>query len=121
MAPNRSILLLALYAGSSGLTQTPDLGVFTNAGSVGKTPPGCAARYDTAKGEYRITGGGANIWYASDAFYFVWKEMTGDLTLSADVEWVGSSAVGHRKAVLMVRQNLDPGRPMPMPSLTATD
>jgi hypothetical protein len=108
MARNRAILLLVLCAGS-GLTQRTDLGVFTNAGSVGKTPPGCAARYDAAKGEYRITGGGANIWYATDAFYFVWKHLTGDMTISADVEWVGTSTVGHRKAVLMVRQNLDPG------------
>ena len=105
----RRVLLLAVLAAGSGLAQSPKLGIFTNEGSVGKMPPGGSARYDAAKGEYRITGGGANMWAASDAFYFVWKEMTGDVTLSADVEWVGTSAEGHRKAVLMVRQNLEPG------------
>src|SRR5215471_1713421 len=99
----------ALLAAGAALTQTGKLGIFTDEGSVGKTPPGCAARYDTAKGEYRITGGGANVWAAEDAFYLVWKKVSGDITLSADVQWVGTSEVAHRKAMLMVRQSLDPG------------
>ena len=89
--------------------QTGNVGIFTNQGSVGQTPPGGKAVYDAAKGEYRITGGGANIWYDSDAFYFVWKQASGDLSLSADVQWVGTSSTAHRKAVLMIRQSLDPG------------
>jgi TolB protein len=100
--------VLLAYA-SFGLTQTNALGIFTGEGSVGETPPGCGVRYDAAKGEYRITGGGANMWGAADAFYFVWKQTTGDLSLSADVRWVGTSATEHRKAVLIIRQSLDPG------------
>ena len=92
----------------AGLAHAQDLGVFTNEGSVGATPPGVKAAYDAQKGEYRITGGGANMWAATDAFYFVWKQMSGDMTLSADVEWVGTSPTAHRKAVLMVRQSLEP-------------
>jgi TolB protein len=103
-----SIALLMVLAGA-GLAQTNDLGIFTNQGSVGQTPPAGAAHYDPAKGEYRITGGGANIWGTSDAFYFVWKKASGDMTLSADVEWVGTSTTEHRKAVLMIRQSLEPG------------
>jgi len=93
------------------LAQRSDLGIFTNEGSVGRTPPGSKARYDPSKSEYRITGGGANMWGPSDAFYFVWKKASGDLTLTADIQWVGTSAAEHRKAVLMVRQSLDPGSP----------
>jgi TolB protein len=93
------------------LPQANDLGVFTNEGSVGQTPPGCKAVYDAARGEYRITGGGANMWAATDAFYFVWKKASGDVTLSADIQWVGTSAAEHRKAVLIIRQSLDPGSP----------
>jgi hypothetical protein len=93
------------------LPQANDLGVFTNEGSVGQTPPGCKAQYDAGKGEYRITGGGANMWAATDAFYFVWKKVSGDITLSADIQWVGTSAAEHRKAVLIIRQSLDPGSP----------
>lgn len=92
-----------------GQTQTDDLGIFTNEGSVGQTPPGGNAHYDPAKGAYRITGGGANVWGTSDAFYFVWKKASGDMTLSADVQWVGTSSAEHRKALLMIRQSLEPG------------
>jgi len=100
--------MTAIAAGVS-LAQSRDLGLFTDEGSVGQTPPGCKASYDSGKGEYRIAGGGANMWNAVDAFYFVWRKVSGDVTLSADVQWVGSSTVGHRKAALMVRQSLDPG------------
>jgi len=101
------VLVMALVAVS--LAQTNDLGIFTNQGSVGQTPPGGIAHYDPAKGEYRITGGGANVWGTSDAFYFVWKKASGDMTLSADVQWLGTSSAEHRKAVLMIRQSLEPG------------
>jgi hypothetical protein len=76
---------------------------------VGQTPAGCKAEYDAAKGEYRITGAGANMWGATDAFYFVWKKVSGDVTLTADIQWVGTSSAEHRKAVLILRQSLDTG------------
>lgn len=90
-------------------TPTNDLGIFSNEGSIGQTPPGCKAKYDAVRGEYTITGGGANVWGASDAFYFVWKKVAGDVTLTADIQWVGTSAAEHRKAMLMIRQSLDSG------------
>ena len=103
-------LCAALMAGAgAGLTETSKLGIFNSEGSVGTTPPGCEAHYDPAKREYRIIGGGANMWNAVDAFYFVWKQASGDMTLTADVRWAGASAVAHRKAMLMIRQSLDPG------------
>jgi hypothetical protein len=115
MRGNRSFfaacaLCIILAAGVAvALPQTNNLGVFTNEGSVGQTPPGCKALYDASKGEYRITGGGANMWAASDAFYFVWKRVSSDVALTADIQWVGTSTAEHRKAVLMIRQSLDPG------------
>jgi len=104
LLPLTAATLLAVLA----LAQSGNLGIFTDQGSVGQTPPGCKAQYDAATGEYRITGGGANIWGTTDALYFVWKKVSGDLTLSADVQFLGTSAAEHRKAVLMVRQSLDP-------------
>ena len=85
-----------------------NLGIFVGESSVGQTPTGVKAEYDATRGAYRITGGGANVWGTADAFYFVWKKSSGDMTLSAAVEWVGSSNAQHRKAFLMVRQSLDP-------------
>ena len=104
------VFLFALALGAAvAWPQASALGIFTNEGSVGATPPGCKAAYDAAKGEYTITGGGANMWASTDAFYFVSKQVSGDLTLTAHIRWVGTSAAEHRKAVLMVRQSLDPG------------
>ncbi|HEY3971724.1 MAG TPA: hypothetical protein VGM18_01905 [Candidatus Sulfotelmatobacter sp.] len=104
----RFAICLIVGAGMS-LAQTSALGIFTNQSSVGQTPAGSTAHYDAATGEYRITGGGANVWGTADAFYFVWKKASGDMTLSADVQWVGASDAEHRKALLMIRQGLDPG------------
>ncbi len=98
-----------IVAAGAGLAQKNDLGIFANQGSVGQTPPGSAAHYDAARAEYRITGGGANVWGTADAFYFVWKKASGDMTLTADVQWVGTSNAEHRKAMLMIRQSLDTG------------
>jgi len=100
-------IVVMLIGAGLGLAQGSNLGIFTNEASVGLTPPGVKAQYDPANGEYRITGGGANIWGTSDAFYFISKKASGDMTLTADVQWVGTSSAEHRKAVLMVRQSLD--------------
>ena len=102
-----AIAALAIAA-VAALAQTNTLGIFTDESSVGPTPPGCKAQFDPATAEYRITGGGANIWGPTDAFYFVWKKVSGDITLTADVQFLGTSAAQHRKAVLMIRQSLDP-------------
>jgi TolB protein len=103
----RATLTAALLSTAACLAQSTGLGIFTGQGSVGQTPSGVSASYGQAKGEYRITGGGANMWGTSDAFYFVWKKISGDAALTADVQWVGTSAAEHRKAVLIMRQSLD--------------
>ena len=76
---------------------------------MGVTPKTGSLEFDAASGEYKLTGGGANIWAAEDAGFFAWKRLSGDVTLTADVRFIGAGAVAHRKAVLMVRQDLTPG------------
>ncbi|MBS1859201.1 MAG: TolB family protein [Acidobacteria bacterium] len=78
-------------------------------GDLGATPRTGSFAYDPATREYRITGGGANIWGTEDAGYFAWRRLSGDVTITADVRFEGTGAVAHRKAVLMVRQDLTPG------------
>ena len=87
------------------------VGIFDSDGAVGDTPKKGSVEYNAAAGEYRVTGGGANIWAATDAFHFVWKRLSGDVTLTADVQFSGAGAAAHRKAVLMVRQGLEPDSP----------
>ena len=110
----RAACAVILFGAGIAFTQNTsmknkDLGIFAEEGSVGQTPPGGKVIFDRARGEYRITGGGANVWGTADAFHFAWKKASGDLSLTADVTWVGTSTVGHRKAMLMVRQTLEPG------------
>ena len=94
----------------TGTARVP-LGVFEAHGDVGETPKQGSVEYDAATGEYRVTGGGANIWSTTDAFHFVWIKVSGDVTIAADIQFIGAGAVAHRKAVLMIRQGLEPGAP----------
>jgi hypothetical protein len=69
--------------------------------------PGSVA-YEASAGSYTVTGSGENVWFAADAFQFVWKKVSGDrVSLAATVKFIGSGGNPHRKAVLMIRQSLD--------------
>jgi hypothetical protein len=48
------------------------------------------------------------MWFTNDAFHFVWKKMSGDVTLAADISFVTAGGNAHRKACLIIRQSLDP-------------
>ncbi len=85
------------------------VGVFEDHADVGTISHAGGARFDTATSEYRVTGGSANIWGAADAFHYVWKRVSGDISFTADVRFEGAGAVAHRKAALMIRQSLEPG------------
>ncbi len=91
---------------AAALLAAEAVGPFEDHGDIGETPQ--KGKVELSGGVYRITGGGANVWAAADAFHYVWKKMSGDVALSADVQFVGSGAIAHRKAMLMVRQSLDP-------------
>jgi TolB protein len=80
--------------------------LFDGNADIGATAKAGSAAYDPSTGTYRITGGGANIWAKMDAFQFVYKQVSGDFTLSADVHFVGKGVEAHRKLALMVRQSL---------------
>ena len=103
-----AISLLALVTVLPAQTGNSPPGIFEAQQDVGANLMPGAAAYDAATGEYRITGGGANIWAGVDAFHFVWKRFTGDFDFTADVHFIGAGAVAHRKAVLMIRQDLTP-------------
>jgi hypothetical protein len=50
---------------------------------------------------------GYNIWYSRDEFRFLWKKMSGDVSLAADVTFPDPKGYGDRKVVLIIRQNLE--------------
>jgi len=103
-----AIAVFALVTAAPAQTGSFPLGIFEAQQDVGANPMPGSATYDAATREYRVTGGGANVWATTDAFHFVWTRVTGNLDFSADVQFVGAGAVAHRKAVLMVRRDLTP-------------
>jgi hypothetical protein len=87
------------------------IGVFEGHGDVGTVLHKGVAEYDSGAGTYTVTGSGENMWAAKDAFHFVWKKMSGDVTISADVRILSQGGDPHRKAALMIRQSLDEDSP----------
>jgi TolB protein len=83
-------------------------GPFESNRDIGATPKPGSAEYDGATGTYQVTGGGANIWGKEDAFQFVYKKLSGNVTLTADVKFMGKGVEPHRKLALMIRQSLAP-------------
>jgi endoglucanase len=88
-----------------------DLGVFTGESEVGAVQRPGATVFDQGRGEYRVTGGGENIWGATDAFHYTWQRVSGDVDVAASVRFVGGGEHEHRKAGLMVRASLDADAP----------
>ena len=99
------LVFLCLVAGPAAA----EMGQFEANADVGVTPRPGRAEFDAASSEYRVTGGGENMWRDTDAFHFVWKRVSGDLVLTADVKFPAAGVQGHRKAAVMVRQSLEPG------------
>lgn len=102
--------LLGLLA-PSAFSQTSDLRLFEDDRDIGQVGHAGSVVYDSARQTYLISGGGANMWFTNDAFHFVWKKVSGDLTLAADIQWIGSGGNAHRKACLLIRQSLEPDSP----------
>lgn len=114
MSARFTLRLFALTIATASLAAAPacpqNLGLFDHQSDVGSvTPPGTAA-FDAATGRYTLTSAGANLWGATDAFHFLWKQASGDLTLTADIDFPQTAGEHnpHRKAILIFRQTLDP-------------
>ena len=99
------VLLVAAVLPASVGAQRGSFGAFTTAGDVGAPAIAGSTAFDAATGQYRITGSGANMWAKNDQFQYVWREMTGNFTVTATVRFLGQGAP-HRKAGIVVRQSL---------------
>jgi TolB protein len=107
------LVLIATVAGAlpAASGSSSPLGVFSGQGDVGSVSRPVAASYEAATHAYTIGASGADIWGGADAFGFVWRPVSGDIAIAADISLVGPSGQGHRKGCLMFRQTLDAGSP----------
>ena len=83
------------------------IGVFEGQSDVGSALVPGTASYDATAQQYTIHSAGYNIWYTRDEFRYLWKRMSGDVSLAADIAYPDPKGYGDRKAVLMIRQSLD--------------
>ncbi|MGA8528687.1 MAG: DPP IV N-terminal domain-containing protein [Acidobacteriaceae bacterium] len=108
-----AIFLLGPAAGLHAQETQAPAGLFEGQSDVGSvTPPGTGS-YNSAAETYTLTAAGANLWDTTDAFHFLWKKISGDAVLTADITFpvkVGEHNP-HRKAILIFRQDLTPGSP----------
>ena len=101
--PTKSFLRFLAVSCLVAICGAGSLGPFESNSDIGVTQKGKVESEGT-----RVTGGGADMWGKADAFHFVWKKMSGDMAIDADVRLVGDSTQTKRKAALMIRQSLDP-------------
>ena len=105
-----SLTLLAVLAPAANAA-TPALGIFQDHVDVGTVLHPGSVEYDPTQQTYTISGSGANMWFGEDDFHYLWTKVSGDVSLTADIAFVGSTGNNHRKAVLMIRQALDANSP----------
>jgi hypothetical protein len=91
---------------ASRTVMTP-IGIFDGQTDVGAALVPGSSIYDPATRKYSVTSAGYNIWYQRDEFRFLWKKMSGDVSLAASVTWPDPTAFFDRKVALVIRQSLD--------------
>ncbi len=83
------------------------IGIFDGQSDVGSAVVPGSATFDEATGTYTINSAGYNIWYNRDEFRFLWKKLSGDASLAADIAFPNPKGYDDRKAVIIIRQSLD--------------
>jgi len=84
------------------------LGDFEGQTDVGEIRIPGSVEFDPARREYTLTGSGANMWDATDAFHYVWRRVSGDVTLTTGLKVLGTEGNEHRKGGWVIRQSLGP-------------
>ncbi len=100
------MLLLITGLNEQALAQK-SLGIFSGQTDVGKVEAAGSVNYDAENQEYTLEGAGSNMWFQQDAFYFVWKQVTGDFILRARTEFLDTEGDPHRKLGWIIRSSLN--------------
>lgn len=83
------------------------IGIFAGRSDIGSAVIPGSAGYDPHTKQYTINSAGYNVWYNRDEFHFLWHKMSGNISLAANITFPDTKGYGDRKAVLMIRQDLD--------------
>jgi TolB protein len=96
--------LLACAVPVAGQNMAGPVGEFDGHCDVGNVRHMGSVRFDGDS--YVVTGSGENMWFKADAFHYVWKKMSGDVSLEAAIAFPAAGKNPHRKACLVIRQSL---------------
>ena len=99
------LFLLIFNVTNTAISQTPNLGIFTESKDIGTCLIKGSAVYNSEKQEYNMSGAGSNLWMASDAFHFLYKELKGDFILQFEFVFTSPVMNQHRKVGWMVRND----------------
>lgn len=88
-------------------TTAVPIGIFDGQTDVGSAIIPGGAAYDPTARSYTIRSAGYNIWYQRDEFQFLWKMMSGDVSLAGTVSFPSPNGYGDRKVVFVIRKDLD--------------
>jgi hypothetical protein len=83
------------------------IGIFEGQSDIGGPLVPGSASYDPATKTYTVNSAGYNIWYTRDEFRYLWKKMSGDVSLAANASFPVPQPPHDRKVVLVIRQDLD--------------
>ena len=83
------------------------IGIFAGQSDIGGAVVPGSASYDPGTKQYTIHSAGYNVWYTRDEFRFLWNKVSGDVSLAADISFPDPNGYGDRKAVLVIRQDLE--------------
>jgi TolB protein len=108
------ILFFATILGNNANAQSlgTKVGSFDVLTDIGSPAIAGTANYSEPSQTYQIMGSGANIWFKSDNFAYLWKKMDGDFILQTQIKFLGEGHEMHRKTGIMFRSSKASDAPM---------
>jgi TolB protein len=100
------VIILSSLAYISAAQDEP-AGSFQFSADIGNPKKSGSALYDKINQSFTLKGGGYNIWFDRDEFYFLFSKIEGDFILTANFEFIGKGSNAHRKTGWMVRESRD--------------
>lgn len=88
-------------------TDNTPIGIFDGQSDVGAALVPGSSSYNEASKKYTVVSAGYNLWYQRDEFRYLWKKMSGDVSLATDIDFPDAAGYGDRKAFVVIRQSLE--------------
>lgn len=101
-----AIFIFACAISTMSVCAQTETGIFEGYGDVGNPSLTGNFKYDASTKTYTLSGGGINIWDKTDQFFFAWKKVSGDFSMTTKVAFEGKGVNAHRKIGIMMRDAL---------------